>query len=292
MVKKYVLPGITAFLIVLYGFSFLIKAGQSSEKSTLSALINPSNKKDITYINFFGNHQEFTLKKSGEIWTGTVCFDDIEMDFPVDQDKVNSFIEDFSDLRKVYLVSKNTANSDFGLENGFEISYKGKNDLDHKLFFGNSDFSGTKRYFSNESSKAVFKTDSSLDRFLLADFKLWTDPLIIPQNLHGKITPEDIERIVLSQNGQGKTLVYKNQSDKEKINKLLELRHGNLESEKADGTPDYTLSVYLNNGRSIKINVSQKEDSDYLLSYFLPELNNYNVSISSWTFNKLLDQFK
>lgn len=289
MLKKYLLHIVLTFLIFLYVLSFFLNSIKNGGKIIKSTLINPSNIEKTTKIEIEDGYNKITLTKKLTKWTGE---SDDGLNFPVEENNIESFFAAFTKTRKIAEVNKKTDLKNFGLDtdNSKKITYTLENSQSYTIFFGNYDFTGTKIYFNTENGDSVFETNSEIDIFVNAKTSFWTDPMLIPDIFPEDIKVENIERIVFSENGKNTLLTYKTEEDYSKIKKLLELRHGNIGL--AQGKKTGTLTILTNSLGKIEMEFYETPEEEYWVKYNIPELSNYSAELSPWTLNQIRSQFK
>lgn len=272
--------------ILLFIFSLFDSIIFSGEKSTKTAFLNPSAKDRVVSLALFDNGVITELFFENSVWKGKCG----NMIFPVEQKQAEAFIDSLSKIRKVTESSsfkKNQKNETF------LISYSDDSGKTTTIHFGKEDFSGTQRYYWLETNEKLFRTQNDFDRFLQSDPRIWYDPYLIPKN----IAPNDLENELLSATLfiNEKQEILKDSDSKEKLNKLSELRHGqlffgNTESLKKAGK----LTAVKADKTLVNLDfydLQDDESSGKILVYSIKGAWNYTVQISEWTFKTICSLF-
>ena len=158
------------------------------------------------------------------------------------------------------------------------------------MHFGNQNYIKTRRYVRFEDLTGVFETENDFDIYLNVNENFWSDPYLVPQNIDGKISADDIQMI-----SAGKNILYAGSSDfAVKTKKLISLRHGTLYY--GEIIPDQKLlSIKIEKGNGFEITADiYPYNDDYAVFYHFRNTisgekydYNYKVLISSWTFETI-----
>ncbi len=292
--KNKILLIITALLAVLYILSFTqVFSSKDRREKLKTSLVNPKYKETISSFELSDAAGTLEIEKKGSFWTAD--------SIPVSSERIENLISDLTTIRNLYKISdKITKNSTFGLTNGTEFHLRYFTDTGfHELVFGNQDFSLSSRYMMTEKSTQVYETDDSFDKYLTTSIQSWSEPYIISREVLGHINQKDIQTVNITEAENGRVIKYSKLSDTEKINSLLELRHGGtagINSEKvllADSL--MTLIIELGNKKSIILEIydenSPNETSYIVKSEYKNEAGKTEYTglckISGWTYNKI-----
>lgn len=272
--------------ILLFIFSFFDSFILSSEKSVKTAFVNPSSKNKIINIVLFENGFVTELFLDNSIWKGKCG----TMIFPVEQKQVEDFTESLSRIRKTTEISKFPKNQ---RNETFLLSYTDDSGKTTLIHFGKEDFSRTQRYYWLESNEKLFRTQNDLDRFLQADPRIWYDPYLIPKNIDKKDLENNLFSASLFINGKQKIL---GESDSQvKLNKLSELRHGQLFYGSTDIlVKSGSLTAVKADKTIINLDfydLQGDEESGKAVIYSINGSWNYVVQISGWTFRSICGLF-
>ena len=162
--------------------------------------------------------------------------------------------------------------------------YKDGQEYEH-LFFGDTDFSQTGRYFTTNELNSVFLFDSSFDNYLSVNTQVWCDPYIISSQLKNSVfNMGDIQNL-----------------STDSAQKLLELRHGGFAEQSEieavlNNTTKQLEDIHLQMGDKstivLSIYNSILTDNEYILkTTFISDRTgqsfSYFTKISLWTYNKI-----
>lgn len=282
------LISILIFLTVLYGFSFVRKPSKDNRKLIKTVLVIPKYAEDINQIQINSAADSIVLQKNNDIWEIS-DFENPIVKIPADSEKINRLISQLTTVTGVYKVSsKNNPADNFGFDqNQIKISLSIGGEEISELCFGKNDFTQTKRYVKSGRSEEVLEMKDTAAGFLTTSIQNWSESTIISQQILGKIKPEDIQRIVVNNKAVSNP-------DSAYISKLLELRHGGINSNTViSGNDCYTLKLELGNKDKITLEVweTNTEGTYLVCSVYEDESRNlkqsYFCNISSWTFSKL-----
>ena len=276
-------------LIFAYIFSFFNFNEKKYNKYFETVFLNNKYENKIDEISIKNNNTEFLLIKRNNVWVGK----NIYYEFPVDQKLVENSLEKLKKIRKMYKISDNIKDySSFSLDSSscVEISCKSDKNILSKFYVGKLDFSNSKRFILIDKSTCVFKTDADFEDLLQLDYKHLSDPYIIPRNLYVSFENE-IQKISISSKLKTISLVNNTSIDNynDKLYKLMELRHGELCFIENIYNSELFINVEYSNGNILSIKFYPNESGNYLVLYDDNKFWKYSVSISNWTFRRILD---
>lgn len=283
--KNKILFGIIGFLLLLYVFSFI--KPKDNRKSITSALVNNKNVESIKSFILTEDDQQLIIEKLGDCWF-------VNQNLACDTIKINRFIDNLVSIRKMYKLSdKKTDYLSYGLSDNdaFSVKYNFGENKQEEILFGKEDFSGTSKYLKTTKSDTVFEIDNSLNVYLSTSASSWYDPLIVSQNILGKIKAESIQRIRIENNGNSQIKDQSWTNWNENVNKLLELRHGG-ERITQNKSQDLQLILELGNKNQIEIiiyNTDFEGEYNVEVKYYETSGKSYETKqkISLWTYNKI-----
>lgn len=289
---------ITAFLLCTFIFSSISKNKTDKRKKISTALLNPKYVNELTKIELKGNEGEIYLQKKDNIWTVKTS----ENDFAIlaNTKIVSDFIDTLSKIINVYKITDlSTSNHRilFPDNASFSVKYFLNDNNNTTLYFGKYDFSQNFRYLMTDKNTSIYEVNPKLDRFLNTSLQIWSEPNLISQNILGKISSSDIQRIVFT---EPETLITrtlfsstenKNSFDEIK-QQLLDLRHGGKLSKNVEISlnAESLLKIELGNKKDIILEfypIINTKEYAYLVKIFYDEYTLYNYKISQWTYNKI-----
>lgn len=291
MKKLIITSCIILVLLVTYVASFFKTTDKRKKINT--ALVNTKYLPSITEIDLSQNGDELRLIKKNEIWfldAGSGTNPEL---IPVEQKRVDNFLQELSKTRTAYKISdKIEKNNAYGLTDGSELVlryYYSSSESYYELIFGNNDFSQTSRYFMTGKTAAVYEIDSSLNNYLSLSPQLWYDPYIISKALQKNLSYKDIQRIKVDYEGKPSVITTKADGFSDKVLKLIELRHGGKTEYKSIGSPELTLTLEKGDKSEITISIFATENqSEYNVETIHSETRiKVNTKISLWTYNKI-----
>lgn len=299
--KKLTSLYITFFvLFTLYIFSFFIQCShQDKREAFTTALINKKNVNEINKIQLTQENKSLYLIKKGELWTLSY---DVNSHFfiPANVELIDSFINELAKVRKLYKISDSLPKkNNFMLENDGFFSLKywyGTNDFS-QLIFGAEDFTKTSRYLMTAKNTKVYQIDNSLEKYFSVSTQVWAEPYIISKNICKSISPQNIQKIVLKDFDKTKILTSFDSNFFSYSSKLLELRHGGIST--FDTTQTNSISeimLELGDKSTVQIKVFPTNSEGELCVKLIYNIEiptkksySYQVKISKWTFNSLID---
>ena len=166
----------------------------------------------------------------------------------------------------------------YGLDetNGTVISLFKNGTEYQRLYFGSTDFSQSRRYFTTLELNSVFLFDSSFENFLSTSVQSWSDPYIISQQLKDEVfqmgEPQDVDP------------------------KIFELRHGGIAEALIDLPLDLSFTIHMGDKSTITLDIYEYPADDSVQEYVVsttfdsPRLGksfSYKTKISLWTYNKI-----
>ncbi len=299
------LASVLAFLVIIFGLSFIVKRNDGKSMSVNTALLNPKYKSALSEIHisipndeikdtdFTGTVEErtmLTLRKNGSIWTGETVNGSDKVIWPADSSTIENLIEYCTKLRRLYEKSSSAKNLDslsvteekakileFITNDGQSVS---------RIMFGKENPLTSRISVRSSSKLNVYEIENDISLYLNAKSSFYADPYLYPVCITS-FTQE--EKVSLLRHG---TI---NDSLKEK-NECVNLIPVNvLRKDFADGS-GVKLKVYRTFGQqentytvipeyTAAISAGNEEKSAVLKM-------NYSYSISSWTYGKLLDETK
>ena len=284
---------VLALLLGLYIVSFT-KSCSSTDKREIvkSALVNKKYADKITMFQLQGQRDIITISKKGNNWFITAP-ENPNVTIPASNEKIASFINDLISVQEMYKLSdKIEKNSAFGLtdSSAFYIRYY-YDDKFNDIIFGNQDFALSSRYMMSGKSTAVYEITNLYDKYLTPSVQLWAEPFIISQQILGEITPQDVQRCLVTYEGTTKKIDFPE--------KILELRHGGLPTAKyfydnMFEKPLYEMKLELGNKNAVNLKIVKSDkttDQEYFVAteYFENDKSKYisYSKISGWTYNKI-----
>lgn len=291
MKKNTMLYSASVILIILYFLSFTKTCLTGGEKIYKTSFIEKQNAELLQSIIFTSEDHKLSLEKNTNgLWVGKVE----NSVFPAEQKNVINFIQEYKKARNMYTVldSNGTNLSYFGLSKNNElvITCRMSDNMYKIMHFGNQNYIKTRRYVRFEDLTGVFETENDFDIYLNVNENFWSDPYLVPQNIDGKISADDIQMI-----SAGKNILYAGSSDfAVKTKKLISLRHGTLYY--GEIIPDQKLlSIKIEKGNGFEITADiYPYNDDYAVFYHFRNTisgekydYNYKVLISSWTFETI-----
>lgn len=272
---------LAAVLILLFPLSFIIQNNRNNLKSVKTAFLNPKFEKNLTSIEIGNSYDKIFLLRKNDGWT-------VSKDssiFPADQKSVYRLIESLMKIRTLEEIS--SKNDFFDASNSFDLTYELKDGFKTKFYTGKTDISETKISIKTENKGTIYYTDNDISAFLNMKISFWIEPELIPESW--KISGDSISRISLIENGKRKVLSPEANDFEEKSRKLLSLRHGQT-VDTFNENEISRLEIFLSDGSKITLGFNRTEDDSYCVNCFTSEYN-YNVSVSSWTYEKLRELF-
>lgn len=291
--KNLILPACAFFLILIFILSSIRSCNSfKGEKILKTAIINPSQKENISSIEIAKNSSGLKLINRQGTWAGTglVDFQENNLFFPVEQDQVLKFIDKLGQIINYSSIEGNNFDFkeyDLTDEKSILLNIYDNQGKETCLQIGKTDFSGKNRFVLINGQNKIYKMEWNLDSFLHQEARFWFDPYILPRNTEFSFDLENISKIVLISHENSFNLKSKN------FNKLIELRHGSLHS------GDYTklqkvnsISMILQDKTAVSLDFYSTQQDDFVIFYNLNQNWNYSTFISSWTYSKILELFQ
>lgn len=301
-------------LMLLFAASFMpFFNSTNKEKIQKTAILNPKYKNIVQFSIEKKGGTSIFFQKVEDKWLGKSQNSSMQEEFsnifPVEKKLVSKFLENCRKVQEFHKISQSqngikkmelsdNKTSDFSLK---FIEPDGKTLCE--ILFNLKNLRENRIYLRSTSTFSVFELqDENLTPFLNADADFWADPYIIPQNIFGTVSENDIQSASLF------IQTEKNQELKripqENYRKLLQLHHGHLLEQKYQTSEEplkeesqknplkAQIKVELGNTKEIFINAEKKDKNTFVLNYSFPLEQhhiNYNVCLSDWTFSRILE---
>ncbi|MBR4789714.1 MAG: Gldg family protein [Treponema sp.] len=255
------------------------KTGEKKRHQQEIQLLHEADISQIDGIIIQGNNEGLILKRTDDMWLLT-DMSNPGSDIPADTQRLAKLF--------VNLVSKHTMTktgkkdstiiNTYGLDetNGTVISLFKNGTEYQRLYFGSTDFSQSRRYFTTLELNSVFLFDSSFENFLSTSVQSWSDPYIISQQLKDEVfqmgEPQDVDP------------------------KIFELRHGGIAESLIDLPLDLSFTIQMGDKSTITLDIYEYPTDDSVQEYVVsttfdsPRLGksfSYKTKISLWTYNKI-----
>ncbi len=268
-------------LLIIFAVSF-IPFAKNRRVVVNSAALNPKYISDISKIVIEIPEMEkvntVTLNKSGSIWTGIDSKTNTV--WPCDETSVNNLLALVSKTVKMYKKSdKKESWETLGVDesNARKISFiTNDGNIVSALYYGVEDGILKRISVRSREQTIVYDTENSVATYLTSEASFWADPFIYPEALTDLSRAQSQEFL-----RRGQIIKFEPETDRKPDYVYTKI----FENE-----ADITLS-FFNNGNNTysvltKMNPSPfvKEEEEYALSKI-----NYSFSVSSWTFDKLLE---
>ena len=269
-------------ILTITEFLYLTVFSKTGEKKRHQQEIQLLHEADISQIDGIiiqGNNEGLILKRTDDMWLLT-DMSNPGSDIPADTQRLAKLF--------VNLVSKHTMTktgkkdstiiNTYGLDetNGTVISLFKNGTEYQRLYFGSTDFSQSRRYFTTLELNSVFLFDSSFENFLSTSVQSWSDPYIISQQLKDEVfqmgEPQDVDP------------------------KIFELRHGAIAESLIDFPLDLSFTIQMGDKSTITLDIYEYPADDSVQEYVVsttfdsPRLGksfSYKTKISLWTYNKI-----
>jgi len=223
----------TFLRIILYAASFMllctgiigtaVKRGGKNLKEVQTALLNPKYVQDINTIRLRQNVRELTLFKDGGFWFVRIGQNalrntsDSASVFPADSRQVDTLIDVFGKIRKMYIISDKGGSEAFFIHNDavftldFAHTEANEDEQDGKRS-GERGFSslhiavpknGTKTLHIASAAHAgvkrtsVYACEDDASVFLNYNPSFWADGKLIPDCLRGGKGENDVQKLIL-----------------------------------------------------------------------------------------------
>lgn len=268
-------------LLVMFALSFVLKSKGNSIKTNERVLLNASSLESMSSIVVSDavEGDAVTLSRNGSFWTGIDS--KTKTTWPADPQTVRNLVDTLLQVRSVRVKAESeTAWEDLGLdeESAFSIKVLDENSKDLlTLYFGRIDTLSQRIAFRTSNDSKSYETDFSLRSYLNADSTFWADPFFFPAFLSGSASASI-------------------QSS---------YRHGvMLPLSPLPGEPVKVLKKTFENGSRAVYSVYETED-DFIISpqfYASQSMSqieqeavrkcNYRYSLSQWTYQRILEDWK
>ncbi len=219
---------------ILYAASFVllctgivgtaVKSRGKNLKAVQTALLNPKYVQDINTIRLTQNARELTLFKDGGFWFVRIGHDalrhapDAVSVFPADSRQVDTLIDVFRKVRKMYIISDSGGSEAFFMHNEavFTLNFAHNTDAnkgeqggersDERVFSSLRiavPKNGTKTLHIASESKAgtkrtrVYACEDDASVFLNYNPSFWADGKLIPDCLRGGKGEKDVQKLIL-----------------------------------------------------------------------------------------------
>ena len=278
-----------AITSLLY-FTVFSKTSEKKHHQQEIQLLHEADISQIDGIIIQGGEEGLIFTRKNNMWL-LANLDDPNNTIPAD---TNRLAQLFVNLASKHVMTKSgkkdseTTNA-YGLDqtNGTVISIFKDGTEYQRLYFGSTDFSQSRRYFTTLELNSIFLFDSSFENYLTTSVQSWSDPYIISQQLKDEVF----------QMGEPQGVLREPQEPRD-LSKLFELRHGGIaESGLQILEPELSFTIQMGDKSTISLEISQiVTDSDSATEYAVkttfdsPRLSQsftYTTKISLWTYNKI-----
>ena len=286
--KLFIIYAASAILLLLYFLSFNVFSGNKEHKKHFQdiQLLHEADISTIDQILIQNNTTAILLERQNNMWLACKDFNFDNL-IPADTQQLQKLFVNLCSKHKMAKAGNKNNVQAYGLtqEDVTVISlYKDGQEYEH-LFFGDTDFSQTGRYFTTNELNSVFLFDSSFDNYLSVNTQVWCDPYIISSQLKNSVfNMGDIQNL-----------------STDSAQKLLELRHGGFAEQSEieavlNNTTKHLEDIHLQMGDKSTIVLSIYNsiliDNEYILkTTFISDRTgqsfSYFTKISLWTYNKI-----
>ena len=272
-------------LIIFFAITELLyltvfsKTGEKKRHQQEIQLLHEADISNIDGIIIQGNNEGIILQRTNAMWLITDMSNPGSW-IPADTQRLAKF---FVNLVSKHMMSKtgkkdNEIINTYGLDetNGTVIGLFKDGTEYQRLYFGSTDFSQSRRYFTTLELNSIFLFDSSFENYLSTSVQSWSDPYIISQQLKDEVfqmgEPQDVNT------------------------KLFELRHGGIAEALIDLPVKDTYKIQMGDKSTITIDIYEYPSDNSVQEYAVsttfdsPRLEktfSYNTKISLWTYNKI-----
>ncbi len=160
-----------------------------------------------------------------------------------------------------------------------------------QVFFGNTDYTGTKRYVRSSANSNIYAIVDEYYTFLQVNPSAWVDPKFYPDFLIAHNVPENIASISLNTKNHTTTLYSGDKNFEQSATTLLQSQSSNVVDVKniLTTTFDYEITIIYFNNYSISCAIYVL-DTSYIV---VPESSQllYGLDISKWSFDRMLEPF-
>ncbi len=271
---------IVLFLILALTF---IPFAKNKRVALTSAALNPKYTEEVSQITIevpsLNESESVSLKKYGSIWIGsdskTNCV------WPCDSSSVKNLLFVLSKTVKMYKKSEKSASwESLGVdeESAKKITLAASDGtVFSKLYYGSEDGILKRICLRSHGQDKTFETENAVSTYLTADAQFWADPYIFPQAVT-ELSKEESENFL--RRGQIISFIPPDGSTpSHTLTKIFE------------NEADITLKFYDNgnNSYSVTTKINSSPFTSSAEHEGISKLN-YSFSISSWTYEKLLEQ--
>jgi hypothetical protein len=286
--KVFALYSVLAIFLLLYFLSFNVFSGNKEHKKHFQdiQLLHEADISTIDQILIQNNTTAILLERQNNMWLACKDFNFDNL-IPADTQQLQKLFVNLCSKHKMAKAGNKNNVQAYGLtqEDVTVISlYKDGQEYEH-LFFGDTDFSQTGRYFTTNELNSVFLFDSSFDNYISINTQVWCDPYIISSQLKNSVfNMGDIQNL-----------------STDSAQKLLELRHGGFAEQSEieavlNNTTKQLEDIHLQMGDKstivLSIYNSILTDNEYIVkTTFISDRTGQSLSyftkISLWTYNKI-----
>ncbi len=267
-------------------------------KTTKTALLNPQHAPLVNHISlhFEKPTQKLELIKNSSGYIG--IYNDIQ--FPVNTTKVSEFLRLSSATIEAEIISNEIEDHvTFGVLDNSSVqkvvSFIGGDDSSRniysQIYFGETDFTGTRRYVRSAKSSTILAIQDNFYSFLTPAPSAWVDSKIIPHILRENFSEENIASVSFTDGTIKKTIASGDSSFESSVKTIFSLQSANVVNikELSELHAQYELAITSFAGKIITVPIYSMGDS-YI---FAP--NNaslfYGLDISEYTFSTLRNLF-
>ena len=287
------------------------KTGEKKSHQQEIQLLHEADISQIDGIIIQGGEEGLIFTRKNNMWL-LANLDDPNNTIPADTNRLAKL---FVNLASKHIMTKSgkkdseTTNA-YGLDqtNSTVISIFKDGTEYQRLYFGSTDFSQSRRYFTTLELNSIFLFDSSFENFLNTSVQSWSDPYIISQQLKDEVFQMGEPQTVALRDPQGPQAAIAVPETKSAVpealegsqpdfTKLFELRHGGICETLIDSTPELSFTIQMGDKSTISLEISEiLNSSDSAKEYAVkttfdsPRLSQtftYTTKISLWTYNKI-----
>ena len=291
------------FFILICSFFFCVSSIFLSKKEKVapkgfdSSILNQKYKTAIKSIEIENSAGlKLILEKNGEVWTGS----QEKFVFISDEKLIDSMIDTFSKVRKVYKISDNSY-SDVSKKDDMMINFSvsffdEKSEILSKTDFISTDTLTRRISFFSERNGIFYESEDDLSHFLNCDMNYWT---------HGEIFSEITDSVQIDyedfSGGKNFSLTENATAFKTASYDLMTLRHGHIVDFVPSAPPIFEITVHDGNGRKMTAQIYKSGDKYFLSRKIIPSdvfdspensfafaSENVFYEISGWTYNKMI----
>ncbi len=220
--------------------------------------------------------------------------------FPVNMHKVNELITNASTPVLAQVVSNSLHNhSDYEVQENStrkrEVLFSSNNNIHRedysRLFFGRTDFTGTKRFVRSSQNSTVYAVNDDYYSFLNTAPSSWIDPFLIANLLKEGRLDEQIAEIKYTTNNSEVSLVRGDVVFEDAVGTAISLQSSVVVDVQDIHKNNYIASIIIKyeDSHSIELQIYQTDET-YIVSPKTQQLS-YGLEISSWTYERLIKAF-